>query len=100
MKIEQTSVHHLRYGTGTVLSCEGSTIVVEFPEIGQKQFLFPDAFEKFLRAEDPDCAAEIASRIILNKAEAEAARKEEEQRLQAMAEARAQAGGKSRSRKK
>lgn len=100
MKIEQTSVHHVRYGTGTVLSCVGGTIVVAFPEKGEKQFLFPDAFEKFMRAEDPDCAAEIASMIILKKAEAEAARKEEEARLQAMAEARAQASGKSRGRKK
>ncbi len=92
MKIEQTSVHHVRYGTGTVVTCEEGTIVVDFPEIGTKQFLFPDAFERFMKAEDPDCAAEIASRIIMKKAEAEAAKKEQEARLHALAEARANAG--------
>ena len=100
MKIEQTSVHHARYGTGTVVTCEGSMIVVDFPEAGRKPFMFPDAFEKFLQAEDPDCAAEIASLIILKKAEEAAAKKEEEARLQALAEARAQANSKTRSKTK
>lgn len=100
MKIEQTSVHHVRYGAGTVITCEGNMIVVEFPEAGRKQFLFPDAFEKFMKAEDPECAAEIASMIILKKAEADAAKKEQEASLQALAEARAQTAGKSRSKKK
>jgi len=79
MKLEQTPVRHIRYGAGTVLRCEGSVITVSFPEFGEKQFVFPDAFQKFLRAEDPEQAAAIAEYIILKKAEEDAYHREQEE---------------------
>ena len=79
MKLEQTPVRHIRYGAGTVLNCEGGLITVSFPEAGEKQFVFPDAFEKFLRAEDPEQAAAIAEVIILKKAEEDARHREQEE---------------------
>jgi len=93
MKLEQISVRHIRYGTGTVLRCESGMITVAFPEAGEKQFVFPDVFEKFLRAEDPDCAAEIAEAIILKKAEEDALRREQEELHKALAASRAPTKG-------
>lgn len=85
MKLEGTEVRHSRFGTGRVLRCNGAMLCVAFPEAGEKQFLFPDAFEHFLKAGDPVCAAEIAEQIILKKAEEEAVRREQEARQQALA---------------
>ena len=78
MKLEQCRVHHIRYGAGTVVSCEEHVIRVAFPELGEKQFLYPDAFAHFLRADDPETAAQVAEEIILKKAEEEAIRRERE----------------------
>lgn len=89
MKLEQSSVRHIRYGVGTVLHCEDAMITVEFAEIGQKQFVFPDVFERFLKAEDPECAAEIAELIILKKAELDAQHREQEALYKALAAAKA-----------
>ena len=91
MNLEQSSVRHTRYGVGTVLRCEDAMITVDFPEAGEKQFVFPDAFERFLKAEDPQQAAEITEMIILKKAEEDAIRREQEALQKALAEARAAA---------
>ena len=91
MNLEQSSVHHVRYGVGTVLRCEDAMITVDFPAAGQKQFVFPDAFERFLKAEDPQIAAEITESIILKKAEEDAIRREQEALQKALAEAKAMA---------
>ena len=88
MKLEQTPVRHIRYGVGTVLRCEGSVLTVAFPELGEKQFVFPDAFQKFLRAEDPNQAAAIAESIILKKAEEDAYHREQEELHKALAASR------------
>ena len=89
MNLEQSSVRHTRYGVGTVLRCEDAMITVDFPEAGEKQFVFPDAFERFLKAEDPQQAAEITEMIILKKAEEDAIRREQEALHKALAEAKA-----------
>lgn len=91
MNLEQSSVRHTRYGAGTVLRCEGAMITVSFPEAGEKQFVFPDVFERFLKAEDPLQAAEIAEMIILKKAEEDAVRREQEALQKALADAKAAA---------
>ena len=89
MKLEHSSVRHVRYGVGTVLRCENAMITVEFAEIGEKQFVFPDVFERFLKAEDPALAAEITEQIILKKAEQDAVRREQEALHKALAAAKA-----------
>lgn len=85
MNLEQSSVRHIRYGVGTVLRCENAMIAVAFAETGEKQFVFPDAFERFLKAEDPSLAAEIAELIILKKAEQDALHREQEALHKALA---------------
>ena len=89
MKLEHSSVRHIRYGVGTVLRCDNAMITVEFAEIGEKQFVFPDVFERFLKAEDPALAAEIAEQIILKKAEQDAIRREQEALHKALAATKA-----------
>ena len=51
------------------------------------EFLYPDAFAHFLKADDPDAAAQIAEAIILKKAEEDAIRREREALQRAMAAA-------------
>jgi len=88
MKLEQASVRHVRYGSGTVLRCENGTVTVSFPEAGEKQFVYPDVFQKFLRIEDPELAAAVAGEIIFKKAEEDARRREQEEQQKALAAAR------------
>ena len=87
MKLEQRGVHHVRYGAGTVVSCEAGFVTVRFPDAGDKRFLYPDAFAHFLKADDPDAAAQIAEAIILKMAEEDAIRREREALQRAMAAA-------------
>ena len=89
MNLEQTAVRHIRYGVGTVLRCENGMITISFPDAGEKQFVFPDAFEKFLRAENPEQAAAIAEQIIFKKAEEDARYREQEELHKALAASRA-----------
>lgn len=102
MNLEQSVVRHIRYGAGTVLRCENGMVTVSFPDAGEKQFVFPDAFERFLRAEDPEQAAAIAEQIIFKKAEEDALRREQEELHKALAASRtaAKATKSSASRKK
>ena len=65
-------VNHVAWGLGTVTKCDGQFIAVEFA-IGVKHFLYPSAFEKFLRAEDADVQSSIIKAI-----EAEQKRQAEE----------------------
>ena len=91
MNLENAPVRHIRFGAGTVLRCENGMIAVQFPEAGEKQFVFPEAFTKFLRCEDPEQAAAIAEVIILKKAEEDARHREQEALHKAMMAARAPA---------
>ena len=89
MNIGQCAVIHVRYGRGTVVSCTDEMIKVDFGEAGVKQFVYPDAFERFLRAEDPAVAAQAAEDIIRKKAQEDADRRAREALARAIAEAAA-----------
>ena len=78
MELTQSKVTHIRYGTGTVLACDNGVIRILFPADGEKQFLYPDAFTHFLKAEDSALAAQIAEQLILKKAEEAELRREQE----------------------
>ena len=55
-------VKHKLLGLGTVTSFEENRIVIEFASKSVK-FVYPDAFEKFIKAEDPDVQSEILKEI-------------------------------------
>jgi hypothetical protein len=58
MNLVNQKVYHKTFGKGTVLSFNGSYLLVDFP-IGQKKFIYPDAFDGFLSTEDNGVASEI-----------------------------------------
>lgn len=68
-------VRHKVFGDGVILSLDKSYLVVEFP-IGQKKFIYPDAFDGFLSVEDSGAASEIRHEIEAEKQRKEQARKQ------------------------
>jgi hypothetical protein len=54
MNIANERVEHIRFGVGIITESEGDRIVVKFQDdVGEKAFQYPEAFEKFLKAENP-----------------------------------------------
>ena len=54
------TVHHLTFGTGTVTALDGKYLTVDFGgALGEKTFIFPDAFAKFLRYDNEEKQAEV-----------------------------------------
>jgi len=53
-------VHHKSFGNGIITECNNSLLSVSFAE-GEKRFIYPDAFESFLVAED----SELQQRILV-----------------------------------
>lgn len=67
--------HFGRYGVGTVIEQNDTSITVEFSEKTCK-FQYPAAFEKFLTAEDKNIADDIDKELIALKEAEEAAKAE------------------------
>lgn len=54
MNIVNESVEHISFGHGIITETNDNKIWVQFEEkIGTKIFVYPDAFEKFLKATNP-----------------------------------------------
>lgn len=52
--LKGAAVSHARFGKGTIKSVEERYFTVEFDtDHVEKTFQYPDAFEKFIKAEDP-----------------------------------------------
>ena len=58
MNLMNCSVKHISWGIGTVTEQKENYIKISFP-IGEKQFVYPDAFEKFLKCEDTSMQGQI-----------------------------------------
>ena len=58
MILENLSVCHKAFGLGTVVSAQGKYMTVRF-ECGDKSFVYPDSFEKFLTLSDGTVSEEI-----------------------------------------
>ncbi len=71
------TVKHNTWGLGTVIEFDGEHLSVEFP-IGVKRFVYPDAFERFLKAEREDIQAAIIEEIKKSTEEAEQKRQIED----------------------
>lgn len=52
-------VTHARFGAGVIKSCENGTLQVYFQQYGARFFRYPEIFDKFLSAEDPELAAQV-----------------------------------------
>jgi hypothetical protein len=58
MVFENLQVRHKTFGLGTVIATDGKYIKVKF-ESAEKNFVYPDSFEKFLTLEDGSLTDEI-----------------------------------------
>jgi len=87
MDLSNEKVIHIKFGTGLIKSNENGIIKVKFnEEFGDKDFLYPSAFEHFLKLSDPALNNEVQNELksIINEKtkltrESEL-RKEEEQK--------------------
>ena len=80
-------VKHKFFGEGTIIEISGDYVVVEFPAKTSK-FNYPDAFENFITAVDPEIQQKIIDVINTEKAAAEEKRLAEEAARKAAEEER------------
>lgn len=59
MDMKNQQVTHTVFGTGSILRSDDRHLTVAFPEHGEKLFVYPDAFEKFLTMSDPTLAVQV-----------------------------------------
>ena len=78
-------VKHTVFGAGVIIEKDGNYITIEFSTKTTK-FVYPDAFEKFIKAEDIDVQQAIVNSINDAKAAAEQKRQAEEEARKASAE--------------
>ncbi len=82
------AVRHKKFGQGTVVKQNEKNITATFP-VGEKEFVYPDAFECFLTADDEQVRTEIRAEIEAavarrneQREEAERIRQEEKKKLE------------------
>ena len=77
MDINNQKVTHKVFGEGIVVSTDGNHVLIDFGDKGTKTFIYPDAFETFVKLQDASAQAaveeEIASAQAAKKAAADAA---------------------------
>ena len=66
MNLMNCSVKHISWGIGTVTEQKDNYIKIIFG-VGEKQFVYPDAFEKFLKCEDTNMQSQIEEELALKK---------------------------------
>ena len=79
MTIINESVEHIVFGFGVITEVEDNKIWVQFQdEIGTKVFLYPEAFEKFLKAVNVAVESNILKECHRKQEQIEEERKEKE----------------------
>ena len=71
MELRGQLVRHKTMGLGQIIDCNGSKLHVEFKS-GTETFLYPRAFEKFLRFEDESLQEEINEMLVAKECEKKA----------------------------
>ena len=77
MYLVGVKVRHAIFGIGEIKACSGNYLTIEFSSKTSK-FIYPDAFEKFIKAEDADVQEAIIKEINDAKAAVEQKRLAEE----------------------
>lgn len=70
MKLEGKSIQHISFGAGVITELKENMITVSFPQ-GDKKFLYPDAFERFLSLKDENAQTRIEQKLDLINQEKE-----------------------------
>lgn len=92
MNILCKEIEHVRFGKGKVIGQEADRLSIEFSqEFGTKQFVYPDAFEKYLKLHDPHVEAFVLEELHAKQAHAEAEKIRKQQEYEAIAQSRASA---------
>ena len=64
MKLVNKKLKHAAFGEGKIINQEDQRITVQFSEqFGTKQFVYPDAFEKYLKLFDADLEVAVMNEI-------------------------------------
>ncbi|MCA5010542.1 hypothetical protein HP393_18950 [Clostridioides difficile] len=58
MQLEGMEVSHMKFGEGKVMELEEKYITILFPQ-GEKKFLYPNSFNKFLTLKDKKVQTEM-----------------------------------------
>lgn len=87
--MENTVVHHISLGRGVVTAQDGKTIRVRFEgeAAGEKSFVYPDAFAKYLRYDDGTMQDSVQAQLDEARAAAQRAAAERAQQRAAAMEA-------------
>ena len=58
-------VNHIVWGQGKILSVSERYVKVLFddPEVGEKTFVYPDAFSRYIRYEDEECQKQVEEKL-------------------------------------
>ena len=91
MNTMHEQVTHPKFGTGTVIAQDESTVTVKFSkEAGSKKFLYPSAFQSFLELRDPSVKEQMDHELqSVRAAETERSiRLVEREKMRAMLEAK------------
>ena len=85
MDLLHARVGHIRFGNGTITDFDGRRLSVAFDAGGERRFVWPDAFESFLTAEDERIQAEALAALARRREESRAALKSIEDKIAALA---------------
>ncbi len=81
MELVGELVEHKTFGTGKIVEFNDTFIVVKFEDGALKDFVFPDAFDLYLKLNDRTLSEQIEEKLIVyRKKEAEKELKEKEQK--------------------
>ena len=84
MVFENLQVRHKTFGLGTIISNDGKYIKVKF-DSAEKNFVYPDSFEKFLTLADGTVSDEILADLsVANAKKAKILAAKDEENLRAM----------------
>ena len=82
MQIVNEEVHHRHFGTGKVIEQTDSLFMVQFEGQSEcKKFIFPFAFEHFLKLCDPVAQKQVEDQIQQQNEQAQAELKQREEEL-------------------
>ena len=81
MNLMNCSVKHISWGIGMVTEQKDNYIKIIFG-VGEKQFVYPDAFEKFLKCEDTNMQSQIEEELALKKQQEIQKQQERQQRIE------------------
>ena len=85
MDLLHARVEHSRFGSGTITDFDGRRLSVAFDAGGERRFVWPDAFDSFLTADDERIQAEARDALARRREEAQAALKSAEDKIAALA---------------